>query len=134
MAVTPLPPGTELLPYTGGSHRYAILGVIKAGGFGITYRAEDRDLGIEVAIKELAFSESMCRDTTSQMERPSEEVLKTVSGQHAACTDEGQCVKLPVHTRTNGGPRDEIHSPSIGVPAGRPCDHDACTAARRPYR
>ena len=40
-----LPIGTELAEYT-------ITGVLGEGGFGIVYRAEDRHLGREVAIKE----------------------------------------------------------------------------------
>ena len=71
MSVTPLPPGTELLPYADGTRRFAIIESIKAGGFGITYRATDRALSIEVVIKELAFAENMYRDPASRVVRAS---------------------------------------------------------------
>jgi serine/threonine-protein kinase len=49
LAGTELPPGARL-----GGGRYAIERLLGRGGFGITYRAEDRRLGRWVAVKELA--------------------------------------------------------------------------------
>ena len=70
MAVAELAPGTRLGPTADGGFRYEVIRTLGAGGFGITYLAEDARLEGEVVVKELACHSTSFRDTASGNVRP----------------------------------------------------------------
>ena len=66
MALSPLPPGTNLAQDASGAYRYRVNREIGSGGFGVTYDAEHLGLGRRVVIKELACDSVSRRDVDSR--------------------------------------------------------------------
>jgi serine/threonine protein kinase len=63
MPVMPLPAGTRLGLQADGTRRYTLIDPLGEGGFGITYRARDERLQLDVVLKELASDGSSYRAT-----------------------------------------------------------------------